>query len=181
MYVIHLFAQQLPILEAWLGYVTVCRILMAWKMRGIKAGYKVMQPLMASRGDKSGADQQKRPHHGFESLRGWRSYSAITANAPPISAGCMVFREGLFPSRGCAPMVTAVALQCSWRQTPFTLGRNQSGGPVQAPADRLGAFGTGLGQGFGGSLVASPKPYAHFSAALTIEGSRRKHTDRHLE
>jgi hypothetical protein len=47
MYVIHLFAQQLPILEAWLGYVTVCRILMAWKMRGIKAGYKVMQPLMA--------------------------------------------------------------------------------------------------------------------------------------
>jgi hypothetical protein len=52
-------------------------------MRGINDGYKVMQPLMASRGDKSGADQQERPHHGFESLkRGWRSDIAISANAP---------------------------------------------------------------------------------------------------
>jgi hypothetical protein len=70
MYVIHLFTQQSPILEAWLGYVTVVGYLMAWKLRGIKDGYKIMQPLIASRGDKSGADQQERPHHGFESLKG---------------------------------------------------------------------------------------------------------------
>jgi hypothetical protein len=55
---------------------------------------------------------------------------------------------------------------------PFHTWTKPIGRPVPAPADRLDAFGTGLGQGFGGCLVASPKPYAHFSAALTIKGSK---------
>jgi hypothetical protein len=77
---------------------------------------------------------------------------------PPISAGFRVCREGACPLPG-GPTVYTNRNESVPGAKPLSHWTKPIKRPVQAPADRLGASGTvlNIGQGFSGSLVASPK------------------------
>jgi hypothetical protein len=126
-------------------------------MRGMKDNFQVMQPLISSRADYSGGDN--RSDFITVSSRQKGAGAQTMLMRPPIPAGCKVYRCSVW---SCAPMVTRVALKRSWRQIPFTLDETNQAASA-GPSRSVGASSTGLSQGFGGSLVSSPKAIHNLS------------------
>jgi hypothetical protein len=103
-------------------------------MRGTQGDYRLMQQLIAEAINQS-ADQQDRPHHGFEWSRKGLALRPICANAPTPYRRDARSAAQACSDQGPAPMARAVVLERSWRQAPFTLDEtNQaaSGGPSRS-------------------------------------------------